>query len=722
VEDKKVINDLTSCLAKLIDQKDNIPGLAQEAIDGTKHVNFDGSASQVWIRVVNRAKVERRLLDLVNAALRFTNDDPELVSIRERLLIKSKKPASFKAPDKITIKPNGPSSPNPPSRSNNKSQKSKNQLMLPIRLEWYKIIIFLISILTVLGTGINFILQNTPLLNTDLLAILPGIIIIIEAFSILMMLLFFILAIRTFSRKRRWIVTGSLVLLVVIMLVDLYFSINFLQKTQSTISSSDNPPYTGLCDGRCAVDIDRLDGLPKSLAANELKNGHLTAACAYLDLASNEDPTDAEAKIYYEDQCGGNNVTPLRCPCINYVAAIALAQEKQPSDTTYTMYTNPAIYNDSTIYNNGVSRSILQAVYLQQKDWNDAHKNGPAMYVFVANVGDVSDIQNAPQWQQNVAQQIISLQQTDKEHHIDGIVGLPSGMDTFIDQLSQIAIPMISLASLDSNDAYNYLLSVAPTTEIEMSASTHFLTKDIMKNKHGINVGIVYDDQSNTPYQSMAFAFESDLPHDWHWEEQSYGSLPQNIGPIVRKKAMFAAHHYNAIFFAGPANDLLTFITTLRQTDQTTPVLASNTTYQLAYSYLPPAARMPLQNLYFTAFAYHDTEYYTSLPKSPMINEFQKTYDPKTIHSGNIYTYQLPTSDAMLAFDAMGVFIHLIDHYGIQNMPEWQDQQAFLAHNPPAMVSGNITFTATGNTPQTKTVLLLQINPQGTNSYLDNVP
>lgn len=753
MEDKKVINDLTNCLAQLIDQTDDIHALAQEAIEH-KYVDFRGSAFQVWGRVVQRAKMEQHLPDLIDAALRFTGNNPNLTTIRNRLLAEEARPVSsttlvveqppsapLRAFDEPANKPGRQLLENSAPQSTNtqlRGSTKHSEATLPEQHSIFSILInllhtiliskityIIIILITTLYTVINLILINTPLLTTDQLAIFPTIMIRIEASVIFLTSVFLILCIKTSFIKRRWIVASSSVLLVGIMLVNLCFSINFRQNVQSTVSSSDSPPYTGLCDGRCAVDIDRLDGLPKSLATTELKNGHLKAACAYLALASKEDTTDAEAKIYYEDQCGGgsgNNVAPLSCPCINYIAAIALAHEQQLTEATYTMYTNPAVYNDSTIYNNGVSRSILQAVFLRQKDWNEIHRNGPTMYIFVANVGDVNNIRYAPQWQQNVAQQIITLQQTDREHHIDGVVGLPSGMDTFISQLSQIAIPMISIASLSSNDAYNYLLSVAPTTEIEMSAATHFLAQNIKKNKHGIHLGIVYYNQDNMPYRSMATAFEHDLPPDDTFIQQAYDQQPHDTDTIVEHYAKYTANNYDAIFFAGPVNDLLTFIRTLRQIDQTTPVLASNTAYQLAYSYLPPATRAPLRNLYFTAFAYHDTQDYMGPPQSSMVSEFHQTYDPQSIHAGNIYTYQLPTSDAMLAFDAMGVFTYLIGYYSIEHLPDWQDQQAFLAHNPPpTMVSGKIAFAATGNTPQTKTVLLLQINSQGTYSYLDKV-
>ena len=480
---------------------------------------------------------------------------------------------------------------------------------------------------------------------------------------------------------------------------------------RNIISSTNDLSSIELCDGPCALDIDRSDSSLKHLAANELQQQHHNAACAYLEWATKKDQTDAEAKIYYEDQCGSRiDGLPLQCPCINYVAAIALAKEQHIADATYT---------DPTIYNNGANRSIIQAVYLQQKSWNQSHKNGPPMYIFVANVGDVSDIQHASEWQQVVAQKIISLQQTGGEHHINGVVGLPQGTNTLMDLLNQNAIPMISIASLSENNSTNqqYLLSIAPSIETEMSGAAYFISENILKSQNSIHIGVFYY-KSNAQYQKMASTFENMLPHSNKWDDQPYDSLPQNTSLDVEYLAEQAAGSYDAIFFAGPVNDLLTFITTLRKTDATTPVLACNTTNQSVYYYQPPLVKKSLQNVYFTAFAYHDTEKYTGRPRSPMIGEFGQTYDPESIHSGDIYTYKLPASDAILAYDAMGTFTYLMNHYGVEHLPDWQSQRAFLANNPPTLTGGIVTFMKTSNTLQVKTVLLLQIGSGGI-SYLD---
>ena len=193
------------------------------------------------------------------------------------------------------------------------------------------------------------------------------------------------------------------------------------------------------------------------------------------------------------------------------------------------MDTNNTANTDPAIYNNGVSRSILQAVYLQQKAWNQAHSNGPAMYIFVANVGDVSDTQHASQWQQQVAQQIISLHQAGSEHYINGVVGLPQGTHSLIDWLNLNAIPMISIASLSENNTTNqpYLLSVAPSIETEMSAAASLISKNILKSQNSIHIGVFYY-KSKAQYQTMASTFENMLPHSNKWDDQPYDSLPQN--------------------------------------------------------------------------------------------------------------------------------------------------------------------------------------------------
>ena len=760
MEDKEVIGDLKNCLAELINNIDDARSLARDASLKTIHIEFGKTTAMAWDNVVERAKLERKLLNLVDAALRFTDNHPELIAVKKRLLVGGGSSTSTAIPgvekvsstllrtfDQTAIvegeQPLAISTPEPSMLSQKSPDQREKALadniagksaiwsvtrksiltspLLPTR-SFHKIIRFKITytigiiLFILVYTYVHLILFSAPLLTTNLLSTLPAVMMIVEICAIVLLIAFLIRLLWTYNTRkssdRRWMLAISLILLVCIP-VNLYMSMKFQQKVESTVRSSDSSPYVGLCDGRCSVDVGRLDGSPKGLAAAELKKQYYGAACAYLDLASHEDQTDAEAKIYYEDQCGGRNATPLRCPCINYIAAIALAQEEQQ------LYATGATYADPATYNNGVSRSILQAVYLQQEAWNKAHSDGPAMYVFVANVGDVSDIQHAQQWQQNVAQQIISLQQTDREHHINGIVGLPQGMDTLMDQLDNNSIPMVSLTPLSNDNSTHYrnLLSVAPTIEIETSAAVQFLTKNIMKNKHTFRIGVFYY-RPDTTYHSMAVMFENKLPRDVVWEDQPYEDLPQNTGPSVIHLAVNAARAYDAIFFVGPVNDLLTFVLTLRKTDKTTPVLSSNTAYQLVYNYQPKEVQAALQGLYFTAFAYHDTNDYVSPSQNSMVDKFHEAYDPQSIHVGNIYTYQLPTSDAIVAYDAMGVFTHLIDHYGIQRAIDWSDQQAFLVNNPPVMASGKITFAVTGSSPQMKTVLLLRIGPKGI-IYLD---
>ena len=539
---------------------------------------------------------------------------------------------------------------------------------------------------------------------------------------------------RLFGERR--IVILSMVLLVIV-IVNLSLAFGTLHTVQAAVSIIDGTPRVGLCDGRCVLDIRRLNGPLKERAAQLLSSQHDATqhkvACAYLNWARNEDTTDAEAAIYFEDQCSGEQQgSALHCPCLNYVVAVSLIEDRVVSsvenlDSTMTL--------DSAVYSNGVSRSILQGAYLRQKAWNDEHRatNGPFMYLFVANFGDVAN-ENASNWQQAVADHIVSVRENDSEHSIDGVVGLPEGKDTLTDKLAQHAIPMVSVTSLsNTGDAGQYLLSIAPSIEDEMSASAYFLTRtrNIVTKRRTFPVAVYYSGADL--YRTMANSFEEDVIGSG----DTVGNLPRPYFTTqdVKQMADNAANHYGVIFFAGPFADIYTFVSELRIKDKNAIVITCNTAYQRVYSYLPPDKKEPLTNLFFTTFAYHQLADNVKIDEitcmdgvnyyADIVGAFRCTYDPDSIHTGNIYMYQLPTSDALLSYDALSVFTLLVDPHNNYKLPNWLSLRQCLAdekcpniqQQPWHMTSGNVRYGTTHSTPMNKVVLLLTIKPGG-NTYI----
>ncbi len=475
--------------------------------------------------------------------------------------------------------------------------------------------------------------------------------------------------------------------------------------------SSDNPRI-GVCDGFCTLDTDRLTGKLKQQAANYFRQKQDALACQYLhwaalgditgaettnkelnDLRSyGEDTTDAEAKIDYENRC-----TNIECPCISFVVTVQFVDQGDLNAD----------------YINGVSRSILQGAYLQQKKWNGSHAN-PPMYLFIANIsaGDPAqpEIQQA---QQEVADQILRIQQRDQEHIIAGTVGLPFGINAFISKLNDARIPMVSIAPLGPSDSRPYLFSVAPSMDDEVNAMANFCS--------GFQKIEYYYDQNDAYSQRFTPLFRATL--------NTINAIPYtDLIPLANQ---VAASNSNLIIFIGPVRDTAIFLIQLRKQEkannyQSHTVLTGDNLYQWVYKYFTSNDRSAFNNVYFVAFAYPQAD---QLPGdhrklADMLDDFRNTFDPGGKRSGNIYTSRRASSDAILAYDALSLLLNAQKNTTCTiscDASVWGETlQHYVSTNPFKDASGQLSFKAGSSVPDSKFLFILNIRDEK-NGNLQNL-
>jgi hypothetical protein len=493
--------------------------------------------------------------------------------------------------------------------------------------------------------------------------------------------------------------------IIVICLIAISIPLSFWRYNtlETGVGPSPTNSRIGVCDGSCVLDTDRLTRNLKQEAAKYFQQKQDTLACQYLRWAAlgditgaettdktlddyrsqAEDTTDAEAKIDYENRC-----TNMQCPCISFVVVVQLIDQNVPNAD----------------YINGMSRSILQGAYLQQKKWNKS-SNGPKMYLFIANVSpDVPGDQEQEPTQQDVADQILRIQQTDLDHIIVGVVGLPFGTNTLTNKLNDAHIPMVSIAPLKSLDSKPYLFSVTPSLNDEINEVVNFCCRRQ-------NIQYYYD--GHDYYSRMFTALFKASP-----------SLPPSLNPspyedIASLANQVATSDSNLIIFIGPAEDTTNFLIQLRTAEKANnskshTVLTGDDFYQWVYKYFTPDQRTAFDNVRFVAFAYPDS---SQLPNDPhILDDFNNTFDPGGKRSGNIYTYRRASSDAILAYDALSLFANAQNNTTCTTSCDasaWGDTlQRYIRSKSFKGVSGQISFTSGASVPDSKFLFFLVIQDQ----------
>jgi ABC-type branched-subunit amino acid transport system substrate-binding protein len=492
----------------------------------------------------------------------------------------------------------------------------------------------------------------------------------------------------------RWWIRLIATVMVALLLISII--IGFLFSTFPSIIPA--PTQNTLCDRNCVIDTGTINAQLKDKARSSQLRRDDKDACEYWYWASQEEPTDGEARIAYQNYLFRPDSQDPCSTLINASLHINLVTVVQGNDAL-----------DSG------SRAILQGVALRQQEFNDAHPNGPLLHIFLAKMGERTD-------QQDFAQQIIAATKV-KGQAVAGVVGLPVGSEGLISILSDSNIPMISTMSTDDTTTTPFLLSVAPSFRDQAKAAINIIK---YKNAH-----------SSTPLKVAAF-YKSDDTYgrkivDTFWQEsksQSINSpLPYgyvSVSDLIQN--MQSINDLSILYLAGTSDDVKQLLTMLPKKDIPLQILGPADMYQWVYQNYTSEEMRDLVDLQFTAFAYHDTgaihdpvnsqcvvagSIHTD-PQYNILDDYKKDFASDSIYFGSAYTHDIPSSDTLLAYDAVSLMDTAAISAGnsLSTQTLWKALQQFTSAHPFPGFSGQISFQEGKSAPYKKAVLLITIAKQ----------
>ncbi|HZO74667.1 MAG TPA: ABC transporter substrate-binding protein [Ktedonobacteraceae bacterium] len=436
----------------------------------------------------------------------------------------------------------------------------------------------------------------------------------------------------------------------------------------------------GVSDGSYTFDTNRADGSLKQQAADSFRNKDVGSAVALWNQAASQDPSDAEALIYLEDQ------------------RVALSPH-----VTFVVATVPS-GSDALV---SLGRDDLQGAYVAQKEFNDNAKlpNNLKIRLLIASSGDQGPNVQA------VARQIVQLSKADNT--FAGVMGWPHSDLSFaaIQVLSDAHIPMISqTASSDQLSGVSpYFFRVAPSNKSQGIAGAKY-AENTLKAK---NVAL-FVDQANPYSQSLAQDFQQQFEADGNKIAVTEKYTVGQPGTLQQSLQDALTHNPDLIYFSGYASDVGVLLTDLVSTNAPASlnVLGGDALYELGgYA---GSARSAFSRLHFTAFAYPDEWEALNLAsqKPVFFSDYAAAFDPTNKHPG-AYGFSRPTSDVILSYDAM---LALSNAYGTavssKTPVTGDDLRQALSKTTFQGVSGQIKFDGNGD-PVDKAFVVLAVDPNG---------
>lgn len=425
----------------------------------------------------------------------------------------------------------------------------------------------------------------------------------------------------------------------------------------------------GISDGTFAFDTNRPDGALKRAAAAKLKAHEMNAAQALWQAALQQDPDDAEALIYLEDQ----RVLASGSPHITLVVGTVLT-------------------GDSIL----VGRGDLQGAYVAQKEFNDGLKlsGGVQVCLLIANSGSHAEYATA------VARQLVQEAEADKT--LLGVMGWPFGASTakVIPILGAAHIPMVSPTASDDflSGISPYFFRVVPPIHrqgvLDAQYAEHFF--------HAKNVALFLD-PADAYSEPLATAFEQQFKADGNsvvaterYTVGQAGALPGFLRDALNARP-------DLIYFAGYADDVRTLLASLPTSGQFAhiQVLGGEALYEDYHN----GIRTGIQRLHFSSSAYSNEwdDLNLSLEKPLFFDEYQQDF----AGTADI----APNTNSMLSYDAM---LALLVGSGKTSIPGNLEQGLKKITGSSAIqgASGAISFGPDGD-PVEKAIVLLGLEANG---------
>ncbi len=435
----------------------------------------------------------------------------------------------------------------------------------------------------------------------------------------------------------------------------------------------------GISDGSYVFDTTRSDAALKQQAANELKQktSDVSGVIATLSSAVDQEPNDAEAHIYLENQ----RVMSSGSPFITFVVGTMLSSD-----------------------NIGVGRDDLQGAYIAQKEFNDGSKltGGFKVRLLIANSGSQAT------YATNVANQIVQLAKSDKT--FVGVMGWPFSSRSVdaVSVLGKAHIPIVSqTSSSDQLTAISrYFFRVAPSNNIQGVSGAKYAEQTL----HATSAAL-FVDPTDTYSQSLANDFRTQFEGDGKKivvKEQYTVGKTSNF-PMLLQDAL--KYNPGIIYFSGYATDISTLLTNLPAGNPIS-VMGGDALYEL--NGYQSSARAGFTHLRFTAFAYPDEwDVLGQTAKKPsFFADYPAAFSPNKTHVG--YGYTRPDNDNILSYDAMIALLQASNSVLRTGKTQitTEDERQALTITTFQGVSGQITFSSNGD-PVNKAIVILSVDSLG---------
>ncbi len=494
-------------------------------------------------------------------------------------------------------------------------------------------------------------------------------------------------------RRSRTGLYAMLALLLLLLIVGSTFAaFNFLPHAQTSGSKATpivtnssgigvtkvGSDFIGISDGSFIFDSRRSDGPMKQQAADRFKQNDGDGVIAALSTALEQEPNDAEAQIYLENE---RVISSGSSSYITLVVGTMLSPD-----------------------NVGVGRDDLQGAYVAQKEFNDGSKLPASLKVrlLIANSGSKAT------YAVNVAQQIVQLAQHDKT--FVGVMGWPFSSRSLdaIRILSEAHIPMVSQTS-SSDELTNisqYFFRVVPSNKIQGISGAQYAEQTLHANSAALFV-----DPTDSYSQSLANDFVTQFEHDGKQivakEEYTVGKTG-NFATLLQDALR---HNPSILYFSGYAADISTLLTNLPPGNNI-PVMGGDALYEL--NGYQSSARAGFTHLRFTAFAYPDEWDILgqTARKPPFFAAYSQAFSGGGTHSG--YGYTRPDNDVILSYDATIALLNgcnaVLSSGKTQILPE--NLRQALIETTFQGISGQIAFGPDGD-PINKAIVILSVDSQG---------
>lgn len=443
----------------------------------------------------------------------------------------------------------------------------------------------------------------------------------------------------------------------------------------------------GISDGRFAFDVasDRLDADPKRQASAKFQQGDTVGANRLWQQAASKDTSDAEVRIYLEDE-----------------------MVRESSDQYVTLVIATMLTGDASHVRAG--RDNLQGAYVAQKEYNDGRKlGGVRVLLLIANGGDQAS--NAT----TVTKQIVQVAKLNPQLHVLGVMGWPysSYTQNALDILKNASIPMVSqsASSVKLTGKSPFFFRIVPSDTSQAIAGAHYAEQQL----HSRTAALFVDPKD--PYSSsLADEFKqqfvvTDGMKIVDTEQYTVNDQhQQDVLSTLLNKALQARP--DLIYFSGYSSDMGVLLADL-PASANVQIMGGDALYGLGgYT---SSDRAGFNRLHFTAFAYPDEWGYLKLAQPNFFGNYGQAFGPAPANVSP-YGYTRADSDAILAYDAT---ITLLEGCKIaltgktSTTPTGLQQGLTQLHgsaNAVQGVSGQISF-GPDNDPINKAVVVLFVDP-----------